>query len=86
MRKSFHVGATPKLTLSASTSGLRTSTAPTITSRAWVARSVTARTMFSPEASFTPTTLISESTTITPIPKKMSAGELRSGSQNSPPR
>ena len=74
--KSFHGGTTPSCTLWISVCGDSTSTQPRITSISWVLKSVKASTTLSPAASLTPTTLIAHSTTITPIPKMMSPGEV----------
>ena len=77
IRKSCHVGATPRFTLSTSVCGESTSTVPITTSSTWVMKSVSASTTFRPAASLTPTTLIAHSTAITPMPKTMSPGEVR---------
>ena len=45
-----------------------------------------ARPTLSAAASVTPTTLIAHSTTTTPIPKKMSPGDVFRKGKNSPPR
>ena len=63
-----------------------TSTPPITTSSSWVAKSVTARRMFSVAASVTPMTLIPHSAITTPIPKMMSPGACLSAGKNSPPR
>ena len=52
-----------------------------ITSSTCVEKSMTARVMFSPADSFTPTTLIATRTAITIAPTTMSQGFVRSGSQ-----
>ena len=85
MKKSFHVGATPRSMLFTSVSGEKTSTAPTTTSSTCVARSTSASTMLTPADSRTPNTLIAARTTITPMPNRMSPGAWRNGSQKSPP-
>ena len=65
--------------------GDNTSTIPMITSSSWVARSVTASTMFSPAASLTPTTLTIESRPTSPMPKSTSPGPCCRAGQNRPP-
>ncbi len=54
------------------------------TSPTWVRKSATAKPMFTPADSFTPTTFTAPSTTTTTMPPKMSAGDSPSGSQNTP--
>ena len=85
MTKFFHVGANPRWTLLIRVCGENTRIPPTTTSSSWVEKSVNARMMLSRAASLTPTTLIADSTTITPIPKMTSPGEVFSAGQNSPP-
>ena len=80
-KKSLHVGATPQWMFAESTLGLNTRKTPRRTSRSWVAKSITASTMLSPAASFTPMMLSATSTTITTAPPTMSQGFSRSGSQ-----
>ena len=81
--KSFHVGATPSVTLSTSCPGSApsTSTAPMTTSSTCVRKSTTASTMFRPADSLTPTTLIADSVAMMIAPAMMSPGECRSASQ-----
>ncbi len=83
--KSFHSGATPRITLSTSTSGENTRKTPITTSSSWVAKSMTASRMLTPVDSLAPKTLIAASTAITAQPAMMSPGDERNGSQNSPP-
>ena len=85
-RKFDHVGAMPSLTLSTSVSGDRIRKIPTSTSSSWVMKSMIASATFTPADSWTPRTLMTLRTTITPMPKKMSPGEWRSAGQNRPPR
>ena len=59
-RSRCQVGATPKCTLLTRTSGEKISTKPRITSSAWVAKSMTARSTLRRAASFTPTMLIAD--------------------------
>ena len=84
--KSFHSGATPRWTLSTSVCGEKTRKTPATTSSSCVAKSMTASRMLTPVDSLAPNTLIAASTAITTQPEMMSAGDERSGSQNSPPR
>ena len=56
-----------------------------MTISSWVKKSTSARTMFRPADSLMPTTLMIDSTTMTPAPNNTSPGADRSGSQNSPP-
>ncbi len=85
-KKSFHVGAIPNETLSISVCGEKTRNIPTSTSSSCVAKSSSASVMLTPADSLTPMTFTSDSTITTPMPKMMSPGDERSGSQNSPPR
>ncbi len=50
-----------------------------------MAKSRIASVMFTPADSFTPMTFTSDRAITTPMPKMMSPGELRRGSQNRPP-
>jgi hypothetical protein len=61
--------------------GLKMRTKPMITSRSWVAKSITARKMFSPAASLMPTMFRRTRSTITVAPPTMSHGLSLSGSQ-----
>ena len=75
------VGATPQCTFSTSTSGLKTSANPTMTSRTCVAKSTTASEIESFAASCTPTMFSVTRTTMTTTPTTMSHGFVLSGSQ-----
>ena len=72
--KLLHVGAVPRWMFVCRTCGLNTVTRPIITSSACVPRSVSARKMLSPAASFTPTMLIATSNPTTTAPPTMSHG------------
>ncbi len=65
--------------------GLRTSTAPTITSSNWVRKSMTARKTLRPADSRMPTMFTADSRTTTTMPQTMSPGLWRRAFQNSPP-
>ena len=75
------MGATPNVTLSTSTSGLKIRTKPRSTSSAWVPKSMTARTTLSFAASLTPTMFTPTRTTTTMAPTITSHGFCFSGSQ-----
>ena len=85
-RKSVHVGAVPRWTLSIRVWGEKTRNRPAMTSSSWVRKSVTASATLTPADSLTPTTLIALRTPITKMPKKMSPGECCRAGQNRPPR
>jgi hypothetical protein len=80
-KKSPQVGTVPRLTLSTSVLGLKMRTKPRTTSRSCVAKSTTARKMFRPAASRTPTTFSATSREITIAPPMTSHGFSRSGPQ-----
>ncbi len=54
------------------------------TSSTWVRKSATAKKMFTPADSWTPTTLSTPSVTTIRMPPMMSAGDSPSGSQKTP--
>ena len=82
MKNWSQVGATPSSTFDVSVSTSKTRKKPIPTSRAWVAKSTTARSTFRLAASLTPTMLIPTRRTTTIAPTTMSHGFSRSGSQN----
>ena len=83
-KKSFHVGATPRWTLSISVWTFSTRKMPSSSRRSCVAKSITASTRFSRFDSRTPTMFTVESSATITMPPMMSPGLSRSGSQNTP--
>ena len=84
IRKFPIVGAVPRWMLWTNVLGERTRMHPTTTSTTWVTKSMTARKMFRPAASLTPTTLIAARSATITIPPITSPGEWRSGDQKTP--
>ena len=80
-KKSFHVGATPQWTFAFRIDGLKMRTKPITTRSSWVAKSTTARKMFSPAASLIPTMFSPTRRAITAAPTTTSHGLSLSGSQ-----
>ena len=81
MKNCDHVGAVPQWTFAVSVEGLKISANPISTSRSCVAKSISARKMFSFADSWMPTTLRATRKTITRMPPMMSHGFSFSGSQ-----
>ncbi len=73
-KKALQVGATPKFTLLTRIVGEKIRKKPSSTSSAWVAKSITARTMLSLAASLTPTMLTPTSSTTISAPTITSQG------------
>ena len=84
MRKSPTVGTVPKSTWRTSRSGSSTSTIPTPTRTTCVRKSATAKPMFTPADSLTPTMFTAQRSATTMMPPKMSPGDSPSGSQKTP--
>ena len=80
-KKLCQVGATPRSTLLTRIDGEKIRTKPRVTSIAWVAKSMTASTMFSRAASLTPTMFTATRSTTTAEPTITSHGFSFSGSQ-----
>ena len=80
-RNAVQLGATPRCTLCHRIVGWKIRTNPRSTSKSCVAKSTTARKMFSLAASWMPTMLMPTSTHVKATPTTMSHGFVRSGDQ-----
>ena len=80
-RNALHFGATPRWMLFSRIFGLKIRKKPSATSRSCVAKSITASTMFSRDASLIPMMLMPTSSHVSPMPTMMSHGFVLSGAQ-----